>query len=189
MNTSLSHERPVFGFWLYILSDCVLFAALFATYAVLRHSTVGGPGPGALLDLPILFIQTIALLVSNLAMALALVSGHGGSKKAALWWLFAALLLGFVFLGLEIREFSVLIAEGHGPARSAFLSGFFALVGTHGLHVALGSVWLLVVCAHLYLRPLQETMPKLRSLALFWHFLDIIWIIIFSLVYLLGSHL
>lgn len=185
----MKNERTLFGFWLYILSDCVLFAALFATYAVLHHSTAGGAGPGSLLDLPILFWQTLALLTSNLAIGLAVAAAHKNSRTATLLLLALTFALGLVFLGLELREFAHLIAEGSGPSSSAFLSAFFGLIGTHGLHVALGSLWLLVVAAHLYVRPLEEGASKLRSLALFWHFLDIIWILIFSLVYLLGSQL
>lgn len=191
-------EKTYFGFWLYILSDCLLFSALFATYAVLRTATAGGPGPEELLDLPFVFIETLALLSSNLAMGLALAvsakSAHDGKtrpsgpeRRRVLALLLTALVLGFVFLGLEAHEFATLIAEGHGPSTSAFLSSFFGLVGTHGLHVAIGSLWMIVVMAHVWSRGVSASSTKLMTLGLFWHFLDIVWIFIFSVVYLLSA--
>jgi len=184
------HDKTYFGFWLYILSDCLLFSALFATYAVLRTATAGGPGPEELLDLPFVFVQTLVLLTSNLFMGLALATKN---KRKVLAALAAALLFGLIFLGLEAREFTTLIAEGHGPSTSAFLSSFFGLVGMHGLHVAVGSLWMVVVMAHVWTRPSTElreggsVYTKLRLLGLFWHFLDIVWIFIFSIVYLLSA--
>lgn len=195
------HDKTYFGFWLYILSDCLLFSALFATYAVLRTATAGGPGPDELLNVSFVFIQTLVLLFSNLAMGLALawsVAGKSakqggawpsGPERPVLLALAAALLLGLVFLGLEAHEFAALIAEGHGPSTSAYLSSFFGLVGTHGLHVALGSLWMIVVMVHIWLRGVNESSTKLVTLGLFWHFLDIVWIFIFSVVYLLSAAL
>lgn len=181
----------MFGFWVYILSDCMLFAALFATYAVLRLETAGGPGPEELLNLPYVFTETVVLLVSNLFMgfALALATHTPNKKGLILASLMTAFVLGLSFLGLEGHEFATLIAAGHGPTTSAFLSSFFALVGTHGLHVAAGSLWMLVVMAHIASRGAKESYGKLRTLGLFWHFLDIIWIFIFSIVYLLSATL
>jgi len=179
-------DKTQFGFWLYILSDCLLFAALFASYAVLRLSTAGGPGPQDLLNLPYVFAETFVLLISNLCMGLALTTQK---KEHVLLALTGALLLGFVFLGLEAHEFAKLIAESHGPSTSAFLSSFFALVGTHGLHVAIGSLWMIIVMLHIYMRGVKESSTKLTLLALFWHFLDIVWIFIFSIVYLLSATL
>jgi cytochrome o ubiquinol oxidase subunit 3 len=179
-------DKTYFGFWLYILSDCLLFAALFASYAVLRTATAAGPGPEELLNLPFVFVETVVLLASNLFVGLALVAKN---KKSVVTLLLAALVLGLVFLGLEAREFATLIAEGHGPSTSAFLSSFFGLVGTHGLHVALGSLWMIVVMAHVWTRGVHESSTKLRLLGIFWHFLDIVWIFIFSVVYLLSAAL
>lgn len=181
-------ERITLGFWLYILSDCVLFAALFATYAVLRAQTFGAPGIGDIVNVPYALLETALLLTSSFAMGLSLIAAGAGKRRLALWGLLATLALGLGFLGLEMGEFSRLVAEGSGPGRSAFLSSFFALLGAHGLHVLLGSVWMAVLMAHVALRGLTEgTMRKLACLALFWHFLDIIWIFIFTLVYLFGT--
>jgi cytochrome o ubiquinol oxidase subunit 3 len=181
-------DKATFGFWVYLMSDCVLFAALFATFAVLRAETFGAPSLGDIVDLPYALAETMLLLTSSFAMGLALLAAHAGRKNLTLLALAATLCLGLGFLGMESAEFAKLIAEGHGPDRSAFLSSFFALLGTHGLHVAAGSVWMLVAMAHVALRGLQEgTVRKLACLGLFWHFLDIIWIFIFTFVYLFGS--
>lgn len=181
-------DKATFGFWVYLMSDCVLFAALFATFAVLRAETFGAPSLGDIVDLPYALAETMLLLTSSFAMGLALLAAHAGRKGLTLLALAATLCLGLGFLGMESAEFAKLIAEGHGPDRSAFLSSFFALLGTHGLHVAAGSVWMLVAMAHVALRGLQEgTVRKLACLGIFWHFLDIIWIFIFTFVYLFGS--
>lgn len=187
MMTSDTQEKGMFGFWVYIMSDCVLFAGLFATYAALSGSTAGGPASWELFQLPTVLLQTLLLLTSSFTFGLGLIAAQYGRKHAVLAALAATLLLGLAFLGLEIAEFRHLVAEGAGPDRSAFLSAFFALVGTHGLHIALGSLWMLVAIAHLLVRGLTEpTVRKLRYLGLFWHFLDIVWIFIFTFVYLLG---
>lgn len=191
MNTpQKTEERNLFGFWLYILSDCVLFAGLFATFAVLRGATFGGPTGEDLLRLPFVLLETLILLSSSYAMGLSLVAAQLRKKKATLLLLGVALALGFVFLGLELSEFRGLILAGTGPSRSAFLSAFFTLVGTHGLHVFLGSLWMILLMVQVYIRDLSDTnLRRLRMLGLFWHFLDIVWIFIFSIVYLLSSAL
>jgi cytochrome o ubiquinol oxidase subunit 3 len=181
-------DKVTFGFWVYLMSDCVLFAGLFATYAVLRGDTFGGPAIDSIVDMPYVLAETLLLLTSSFAMGLALLAAHMGKKKLTLLALAATLALGLGFLGMEMGEFIKLIGEGSGPSRSAFLSSFFTLLGTHGLHVALGSVWMLVLAAHVAFRGLQEgTTRKLMCLGMFWHFLDIIWIFIFTFVYLFGS--
>lgn len=181
-------DKVTFGFWVYLMSDCVLFAGLFATYAVLHTQSFGGVAIDDLVSLPYVLAETILLLVSSFTVGLALLVAHKGKKSLALWALAATLVLGLGFLGMEVHEFAGLIAEGAGPARSAFLSSFFALLGGHGLHVALGSVWMLVLMAHVAYRGLHEgTLRKLACLALFWHFLDVIWIFIFTFVYLFGT--
>lgn len=181
-------DKVTFGFWVYLMSDCVLFAGLFATYAVLRTATFGGPGIESIVDLPYVMGETLLLLSSSFTMGLAMLAAHLGKKNLTLVALAATLALGLGFLGLELNEFIKLIGEGHGPGTSAFLSSFFTLLSTHGLHVALGSVWMLVVMAHVYVRGLATgTRAKLMCLGLFWHFLDIIWIFIFTFVYLFGS--
>lgn len=180
-------QKSLFGFWLYILSDCMLFAALFATFAVLRGQTFGGATGDEMLNLPFLLGETAALLASSYAMGLALVFNE---RRKTLWALAAALALGGIFLALELSEFASLILAGNGPGRSAFLSSFFTLVGTHGLHVFLGALWMVALMAAIYRRGLTPgNARKLRMLALFWHFLDVIWIFIFSIVYLLTAAL
>ncbi len=181
-------DKVTFGFWVYLMSDCVLFAGLFATYAVLRTATFGGPGIESIVDLPYVLAETLLLLASSFTVGLALLAAHAGKKQLTLIALAATLVLGLGFLSMELNEFVKLIGEGHGPDRSAFLSSFFALLGTHGLHVALGSVWMLALMAHVAYRGLVAgTTRKLLCLGLFWHFLDIIWIFIFTFVYLFGS--
>ncbi len=181
-------DKVTFGFWVYLMSDCVLFAGLFATYAVLRTATFGGPAIESIVDLPYVMGETMLLLTSSFTMGLAMLAAHMGRKRLTLMALAATLVLGLGFLAMEAYEFAHLIGEGHGPGTSAFLSSFFTLLGTHGLHVALGSVWMLVVMAHVYVRGLEAgTRTKLMCLGLFWHFLDIIWIFIFTFVYLFGS--
>ncbi len=180
-------ETVPFGFWIYLMSDCVLFAGLFATYAVLQGATFGGPTGAELFSLPYVLVETLLLLTSSFTVGLAMLAAHHRKHALASWLLVTTLALGVGFLGLELSEFSQLIAEGHGPAQSAFLSAYFALVGTHGLHVALGSLWMLVLFAHVVVRGFSPlTMRKLTCLSLFWHFLDVIWIFIFTFVYLFG---
>lgn len=179
-------EQTVFGFWLYLMSDCVLFASLFAMYAVLAKATAGGPEGTELFSLPLVLLQTGILLTSSFAVGMTLFAAQSGKRTMALSALAATLLLGASFIGLEVYEFSHLVAEGFPPARSAFLSAFFALVGTHGLHVAAGIVWGTVVMAHIWLRGLSRSESALWCFALFWHFLDIVWIFIFTFVYLFG---
>jgi cytochrome o ubiquinol oxidase subunit III len=173
-----TNEKISVGFWTYLMSDCVLFATLFATFAVLRDATAGGPGGAELFSLNFVFVQTLILLASSFTAGLALVTRW---KKTAL---LATLLLGLMFLGLEVAEFRELLAEDHGPSRSAFLSAFFTLVGTHGAHVFLGCVAIiLLLVASLRNSPLVP--QRLQSFVLFWHFLDVVWIFIFTFVYLL----
>ncbi|MDB5224735.1 MAG: cytochrome o ubiquinol oxidase subunit [Candidatus Adlerbacteria bacterium] len=185
-------EKSLFGFWLYILSDCMLFASLFAVFAVLRGQTYGGITNSGVLNLPFLLAETLILLTSSYTMGLAVVVASNAKKNKTLLYvfLFITLFLGLTFLGMEGYEFHSLIAEGNTPARSAFLSSFFTLVGTHGLHVFVGILWMVALMMYTYRQGLTEgNVRKLKMLALFWHFLDIIWIFIFSIVYLLTSAL
>ncbi len=186
------HERQndtvLFGFFVYLMSDVVLFAGLFAAYAVLRGEVFGGFGPAQLTDLPYVLTETLLLLTSSFTAGLALLSAQKKNLKLTSLALIITLLLGWGFLGMEAHEFIKLIGEGHGPAQTAFLSAFFALVGTHGLHVAVGSLWMLILFAHLYIQGLTDaSLRKLTLLTLFWHFLDIVWIFIFTFVYLFGT--
>lgn len=180
-------ERVVFGFWIYIMSDCILFASIFAVYAVLHSSTFGGPGPRELFSLPFVLVETILLLTSSFTYGLAMLAVHKQSTKQVIGWLVVTFLLGASFVAMELHEFSHLVAEGNSWQRSAFLSSFFTLVGTHGLHVTLGLIWMVILMFQVSRHGLTNvTIRKLTCLSLFWHFLDIVWICVFSIVYLMG---
>ncbi len=167
------------------MSDVVLFASLFATFAVLQGATFGGPTPKELFDLQFVLFETLILLTSSFTVGLSLLSAHAGKRQATLIFLGMTLLLGLGFLAMELTEFRHLIAEGHGPGTNAYLSSFFTLVGTHGLHVFFGALWMIVTMVFIALRGLDRALTKLACLSLFWHFLDVIWIFIFTLVYLI----
>ncbi len=181
--------KGYYGIWVYLMSDCVLFASLFATYAVLHSETFGGPTSAQIFDLSFVFKETLVLLTSSFTCGLAYLAARDGKKNVAVWALLATFALGLTFLAMELSEFGKLVAEGHGWNVSAFLSSYFTLVGTHGLHVFLGSLWLLVLLAHMGQRGLTTlTVRRLAYFSLFWHFLDIIWIFIFTIVYLMGVY-
>ncbi len=181
--------KTLFGFWVYIMSDCILFASIFAVYAVLHTSTFGGPSSKELFSMPFVLTETILLLTSSFTYGLVtLYARREKSKALVLIWLGVTFVLGALFLLMEVREFSNLIREGNGPDRSAFLSAFFTLVGTHGLHVTLGLVWMGNLLVQVWYKGVTSVMMrKLSMLGLFWHFLDIIWIFIFTIVYLMGT--
>jgi cytochrome o ubiquinol oxidase subunit 3 len=175
------------GFWLYLMSDCLIFACLFATYGVLGRSYAAGPSGADLFDLPLVAVNTALLLLSSLTYGLAMIAMQARRKRAVLGWLALTGLLGAGFLGVELYEFAHLIHEGAGPQRSAFLSSFFALVGTHGLHVFFGTVWLAVLLAQVGRFGLTvANQRRLLCLSMFWHFLDVVWIGVFTFVYLTG---
>ena len=179
-------SNSVFGFWLYLMTDCILFAALFATFAVMSHQFAGGPSGKDLFEIPGVAIETAILLFSSITYGFAMLGAHKNNKSTTLFWLAVTFVLGASFVVLEIREFSHLIAEGAGPGRSAFLSAFFTLVGTHGLHVTVGLVWMVVLVLQIAGRAelSERDIRRLTCLSLFWHFLDIVWICVFSFVYL-----
>ena len=177
----------VFGFWIYLMSDLVIFGSLFATYAVLMNGTAGGPSGADIFELPLILISTFLLLFSSFTYGMAVLAMHADRLAQVKGWLGITFLLGAGFIGLEIYEFYHLIVEGFGPDRSAFLSSFFTLVGMHGLHVAFGLIWMLVMIVQLYTKGLNDkTRPRIMCLSLFWHFLDIVWICVFTFVYLMG---
>ncbi|MGV9001910.1 MAG: cytochrome o ubiquinol oxidase subunit III [Candidatus Saccharimonadaceae bacterium] len=183
-------ERKSLGFWVYLMTDCVLFATLFATFAVLRSATAGGPAGSDIFNLNFVLIETMILLTSSFTAGLAFLGAERGFKKQTILWLLITFVLGAAFLTMELWEFSQLIGEGHGWQQSAFLSSYFVLVGTHGLHIAVGLIWMAVVIFRLIQRNFKETdIRRLSLLSLFWHFLDVIWIFIFSFVYLIGGML
>lgn len=177
-----------YGFWIFLLSDIVMFSAFFATYAVLKDGTAGGPGPHDLFDLTNVEIETACLLASSFACGLASLALEA---RRALWFQLAMALtfvLGAAFLFLELREFAGLLAQGDGPQRSAFLTAFFSLVGCHGLHVTGGLLWLLTMMAQIFAKGFRPDMQRrFLCFALFWHALDIIWVGLFTVVYLLGA--
>lgn len=180
-------SKTTLGFWIYLMTDCVLFASLFATYAVLRNGTAGNVSGADIFELDFVFIETVLLLLSSLTSGLALVGIRLASRRFVAVMMGLTFVLGATFLSMELYEFSKLAAEGHGWDKSAFLSSYFTLVGTHGLHIAIGLLWLVVLTHSLFKRGLTNTFHKRLTLfSLFWHFLDIIWIFIFTLVYLMG---
>lgn len=183
------HTDPAtLGLWTYIMSDAMLFASLFATYAVLQSATAGGPTALELFDRNFVLMETLVLLASSFTCGMVVIAA-AQKRIGALWLALAATFsLGAVFIGLELYEFSELIAAGHSWQASAFLSSFFTLVGTHGLHVFAGLIWLAVIALHLVISGITDaTVRRIGYFALFWHFLDIIWIFIFSFVYLFGT--
>lgn len=181
-------SRAIFGFWIYIMSDCILFACLFATYAVLHRNTFGGPTGEELFSLPFVLLETMVLLTSSFTYGLAMLGAHRGRVRETLLALAITFMLGVAFLVFEFSEFMHLVEEGNSWQRNAFLSSFFTLLGTHGLHVFIGLLWMATVLIQLSMRGLtQTTFRKLTVLGLFWHFLDIVWIFIFTIVYLLGA--
>jgi cytochrome o ubiquinol oxidase subunit 3 len=178
-------NRTVLGFWTYLMTDCVLFATLFATYAVMRNATDGGPGGAELFDLPFVLVETILLLTSSFICGLAMLMVRTRNKTAVLGLLALTFVLGLAFVGMELHEFQALAAEGNSWQRSGFLSAYFTLVGTHGLHIIIGLLWLVVLAAQIARKGLTQGLVKRMSLfSMFWHFLDVIWIFIFSIVYL-----
>jgi cytochrome o ubiquinol oxidase subunit 3 len=177
----------VFGFWIYLMSDLVLFAALFATYAVMNHSYAGGPSGSELFHLPAVYAETIFLLVSSATYGLVMLAVHNDRKDLVLIWLAVTFLLGLGFIFLEVREFHAMVIDGNGPWRSGFLSSFFTLVGTHGTHVTFGLIWMLAMMVQVLTKGLTAPVQsRLLCLSMFWHFLDIVWIAVFTIVYLMG---
>jgi cytochrome o ubiquinol oxidase subunit III len=187
-HTIKTAEKTNFGFWLYILTDCMLFASLFAVFIVLRTATAGGPDGADIFSPYLVLTETMLLLTSSLTASSAYVAAKHGIKVLTLRFLFFTALLGAVFLGIELYEFKTLIDEGHSWRASAFLSSFFVLVGTHGLHITTGLVWIAVLAKRIYSKGLDHNIfRKIGLFTLFWHFLDIVWIFIFSIVYLAGA--
>ena len=177
-----------YGFWLFVLSDMVLFSALFASYAALVGATDGGPTTNQLFDRNLVAIETVALLLSSFVCGLALIAAKRANLIWTQVWLLVTGLLGLIFLSIELYEFGKMIAEGAGPQRSAFLSAFFTLVGCHGLHVFAGLLWLGTMMAQIWAKGFREhILRRLLCFSIFWHALDIIWVAIFTIVYLIGT--
>lgn len=193
MPHSVAHHHntdsmDIFGFWIYILTDCILFATLFATFAVLHHNVAAGPRLKELIDLPYVFVETMVLLASSFTYGMSILALYKNSRINVISWLALTSLLGLVFIGMEVNEFVNLVHEGHSWHTSAALSSFFTLVGTHGCHVALGILWMLVMLVQISVFNINDTIRRrLAYLGLFWAFLDIVWIFVFTIVYLMEA--
>jgi cytochrome o ubiquinol oxidase subunit III len=183
-----SHDNAsmtTLGFWVYLMSDCLIFAVLFATFGVLVGNTADGPAGREIFSLPYVAGETLLLLLSSFTFGAGMLSARTGRRAPVIAWLVVTLLLGAGFVGMEVHEFAALIHDGASPGVSAFLSAYFTLVGTHGLHVSLGILWLCVMLHQIYKYGLDEVvLRRLSCLSLFWHFLDLIWICVFTFVYL-----
>jgi cytochrome o ubiquinol oxidase subunit 3 len=194
-DTGLGHRGPEsksivvpYGFWLFVLSDMVLFSALFATYAALGHATDGGPTSNQLFDRTLVAIETVALLLSSFVCGLAIIAAKRRNMMWTQVWLLVTGLLGFLFLCIELYEFVHMVGIGAGPQRSAFLSAFFTLVGSHGAHVTAGLLWIGTMMAQVWAKGFRpDIVRRLLCLSIFWHALDIIWVAIFTIVYLIGT--
>lgn len=180
-----SNDRVMFGFWIYLMTDLLMFAVLFAVYAVLKDSTAGGPSGRDLFIPKLALAETLILLTSSFTCGIGMIAARRGIKNQVLTWFGITFLLGLAFLGIELYEFAEFIHEGHTMQTSAFLSAFFVLVGTHGIHITSALLWLAVMLFFVVKRGLDKhIVRKLALLSLFWHFLDIVWIFIFTVVYL-----
>lgn len=183
-----SDSKSLFGFWVYIMTDCVLFASLFAVFAVLHSSTFGGPSGIDIFDLHYVLIETLILLTSSFTCGLAMLAARRNHVNKVLSWFSVTFILGLAFLIMELSEFHHLAVEGNSWHRSAFLSSYFTLVGTHGIHISVGLIWMFIMMLQVATKGLgRNTIRRLTMLSLFWHFLDIIWIFIFTIVYLRGA--
>jgi cytochrome o ubiquinol oxidase subunit III len=182
-----ANDRVAFGFWVYLMTDLLMFAVLFATFSVLRGNTFGGPTGRELFSLPQALQETLILLTSSFTAGIGMMAARRNHKNQVLIWFGITFLLGLAFLGLELKEFAAFIREGHTWQSNAFLSSFFTLVGTHGLHITFGLLWMAITLVFISIRGLSSSMVrKLTLLSLFWHFLDIVWIFIFTIVYLMA---
>jgi cytochrome o ubiquinol oxidase subunit 3 len=180
-------ESDIFGFWIFLMSDAVLFALLFAIYGTMLGATVGAPGPAQEFKIGPAFIETLLLLTSSFTFGMGSIALKRARPRALVAWLMVTLALGLAFLGMEAHDFATMAADHATPERSGFLSAFFVLVGMHGLHVTIGSIWMIVMLLQLaVLGRDRQVKVNLIRLSLFWHFLDVIWIAIFSVVYLQG---
>jgi cytochrome o ubiquinol oxidase subunit 3 len=178
-------SRTTLGFWIYLMSDCLIFATLFATFGVLANATAGGPTGKQLFELPYVLGETLLLLASSFTFGMSMMNVYANRRGKVIGWLAATFVLGAGFIGMEIYEFAKLVSDGAAPSTSAFLSSYFTLVGTHGLHVTTGLLWIAVMMHQIGRFGLTPvTRRRIACLSLFWHFLDLVWICVFSLVYL-----
>ena len=183
------NEKITIGFWLYILSDCILFGTLFTMFAVLRHNTFGGATSPELVSPGYALVESLVLLTSSYACGRMMIAARAKSPAETIRWLVTVFILGAVFIGMELSEFAKLVQDGHSWRASAFLSSFFTLVGTHGLHITVGLIWASVLGVYIAKNGLKQgALKKLQMFSLYWHFLDIVWICIFTVVYLRGAY-
>jgi len=181
-------DKMIFGFWVYIMTDCVLFASLFATYAVLHNNTFGGPSGAQIFNLPYVLAETMLLLTSSFTCGLATIAMQNKDRRKVLMYFILTFILGLSFLVMELKEFRHLAVIGDSWTRSGFLSSYFTLVGTHGLHITIGLIWMAVMIVRLFNTKLTDNnIRRMKMLSMFWHFLDVIWIFIFTIVYLFGA--
>lgn len=179
------NDRTMFGFWVYLMTDLLMFAILFAVYAVLHNNTFGGETGRELFELPLALTESLILLTSSFTCGIAMIAARRRNKAQTLLWFGITFVLGIAFLAVELNEFMAFIREGHTLGSNAFLSSYFALVGTHGLHITLGVLWMAITLAFVVRRGLNDALVrKLSLLSLYWHFLDIVWVFIFTIVYL-----
>jgi cytochrome o ubiquinol oxidase subunit 3 len=183
-----ANDKTILGFWIYLMTDCILFGSLFAMYIVLHNNTFGGPAGSELFDMPAILVETLLLLTSSFTCGLAMIAVRMRNLRLSVFWLTFTFALGAAFLFMELSEFNLLIAENASWQRSGFLSAFFTLVGTHGLHIAIGLLWLIIMGWQLFKHGFTNgVVRRLTLFSMFWHFLDIIWIFIFTFVYLMGA--
>jgi len=185
---TLEGRNKILGFWIFLGAETVLFGTLFSAFLALRHNVMDGPHPSELFQLPMVFAATMILLTSSLTSVFAVQALHSHKKQAMVGWLIVTILLGLCFLGLEIYEFSEYVHEGHGFTTSAFSSSFYTLVGFHGAHVAFGVLWIGLLILQIFKKGLTTvTAPKIYASAIYWHFIDVVWVFIFTVVYLMGK--
>ena len=188
LHEAQADSNDVLGFWLYIMTDCILFASLFATYFVLHHPNAYGPALKPLIDLKYVLVETGFLLASNFSFGMSILSSYRDNRRAVIGFLMLTFMLGACFVGMEVYEFLHLAREGYNPTVSGAASAFFTLVGTHGLHVSFGLLWIAIMIIQLPIMGLNRiTKKRLTYLGLFWNFLDIVWIFVFTFVYLMGA--
>lgn len=180
-------DKTFLGFWIYLMTDLLMFGGLFATFAVLRTNTFGGPSGRDIINLPYILAETLILLVSSSLIGLSVLSAINGQTKRAIWFLSMTFLLGAIFLGMEAYDFHHSFVQGATFQRSGFLTAYYSLVGTHGLHITVGLLWMSILWVYIRTKGLTEgAKRKLTLLGIFWHFLDLVWIFIFTVVYLMG---
>lgn len=185
---NITSDKTFLGFWIYLMTDCILFGTLFATYIVLHNNTFGGPSGSELFDMPFILVETLLLLTSSFTCGLGMLAVRKQQRNQSLFWFIFTFILGAAFLTMELSEFSHLLSEGNSWQRSGFLSAFFTLVGTHGLHILIGLLWLIVVAGQMLRRGFTPgVVRRLALFSMFWHFLDVVWIFIFTFVYLMGG--